>query len=88
MLNNLTLNSILLLLIGFLAIIFGGYVAVSWRAYPFTAGLVFLGLSSLFCGITNGFTDYSARGRFFWKIGVTAFLLGLLLTGFGLYRLT
>jgi hypothetical protein len=88
MFSNLTLNSIFWLFLGVLLIAFGGYVLIYMRMYPFTAGLVFLGLGSAFCGITNGFTDYTPMGRLLWKLGIPILLLGLLLTGYSLIKLT
>jgi hypothetical protein len=87
MFQNLTFNSILWLIIGVALIAIGAYVGMRMRMYPFTAGLVFLGIGSSFCGWTNGFTDYSPTGRLLWKVGIPILLLGLLLTGYGLLKL-
>jgi hypothetical protein len=86
MFSNLTLNSIFWLFLGLLLLLGGGYVGYRMRMYPLAAGLIFLGLGSIFCGITNGFTDYSPMGRILWKIGIPTLLLGLLLAGYGVLR--
>lgn len=86
MFRNLTLNSIFWLFLGVGLIGSGGYVFYKLRMPSFMAGLVFLGLGSILCGITNGFTDYSRNGRLFWKIGAISLMIGLLLTGFSLFK--
>jgi hypothetical protein len=87
MFSNLTLNSIFWLVLGLLLFAAGGYyVGYRWRMYPFAAGLCFLGIGSILCGITNGFTDYSPAGRLLWKIGIPTLLLGLLLSIYGITR--
>jgi hypothetical protein len=86
MFNNLTLNSIFWLVLGIALAGYGAYVGYYWRTYPLSAGLVFLGLGGVFCGITNGFTDYSPMGRLLWKIGLPSLLLGLLLVGYSMLR--
>lgn len=86
MFRDLTLNSVFWLALGLILMGAGGYVGYYWRMYPFAAGLFFLGVGSIFCGITNGFADYSPMGRLLWKIGAPMLLLGLLLTGYGVLR--
>ena len=80
MFSNLTLNSIFWLFFGLLLMLCGAYVAYRLRMYPFAFGLASLGIGSILCGITNGFTDYSPRGRLFWRTGIVAILMGLALT--------
>jgi hypothetical protein len=86
MFSNLTLNSIFWLILGLLLLAAGAYVGYKWRMYPLGLGLASLGLGGVFCGVTNGFTDYSPMGRLLWKLGIPALLLGLLLTGYGMLR--
>lgn len=86
MFSNLTLNSIFWLVLGLLLKLAGGYYGYRMRMYPLAAGLAFLGTGSIFCGLTNGFTDYSPMGRMLWKIGIPTLLLGLLLTGYSMLR--
>ena len=82
MLRNLTLNSIFWLVLGVLLFGYGAYNAYYWRDYIFSSGLIFLGLGSISCGLTNGFADYSPMGRMLWRFGLPFLLLGLLLTGY------
>ncbi|MGI8495337.1 MAG: hypothetical protein ACR2L1_08505 [Pyrinomonadaceae bacterium] len=86
MFNNLTLGSYFYIFLGLLLFGGGGYVWHYWRMYPLAMGLVFLGIGSVLCGITNGFADYSATGRLLWRIGAPILLIGLALTGYGMYR--
>ncbi|MGI8469409.1 MAG: hypothetical protein ACR2N3_13250 [Pyrinomonadaceae bacterium] len=86
MLSNLTLTSIFWLAVGVGLFGCGGFVGYSRRMYPLALGLVFLGLGSVLCGITNGFTDYSRDGRLLWKFGVILLMAGLALAIYGGYR--
>ena len=83
MFSNLTLGSYFYIFLGLLLFGGGGYVGHYWRMYALALGLVFLGIGSVLCGITNGFADYSATGRLLWKIGIPTLLIGLLFTGYG-----
>ena len=75
------------MLIGVLLIGLGGYVLWKMRFYYILGGgLVLLGGGSVFCGLTNGFTDHSPRGRKLNKVGLFLFLLGLLPTIYGLWK--
>ncbi len=86
MFYNLSFNSVLLLILGLLLLAGGGYVGVNWRMYHFAIGLILVGIGSLLCVLTNGFSDYSPRGRLLRKIGSLAFLIGLPLVFYNLYR--
>jgi hypothetical protein len=86
MFSHLTINDLFWLFLGLLLIIISGYVSVSMRMYPLAAGLLFLGIGSIFCAVTNGFTNPSPAANFLWKAGMIAFLSGLLLAGYGLFR--
>lgn len=91
MFSNLTLTSIFWILVGVFLIIGGSFLAYSKRMslysiLPLVLGLVSLGAGSIICGITNGFTDYSRRGRLLWKFGAVFLLIGLLLTVYGGYK--
>ncbi len=86
MFSNLTFNSVFVLFLGLLLIAAGVYVVISWRTYSFAAGLILLGLGSFLWGWTDGFSDYSPKGLFFWKIGVISLLIGFLLTGHYVYK--
>lgn len=81
MLHRLTLNSILLILIAMFLIAYGAWSFYKIRDYTWTTGLVCLGIGNGLFGITNGFSDLSPRGRVFMKIGVVAFVFGILIVG-------
>lgn len=85
MYKDLTPTSFFWIFLGMLLIGYGGYVGYYWRTYTFAAGLVFLGLGGLFCGITNGFADYSPMGRLLWRIGLPIIFLGILITIYSVF---
>jgi hypothetical protein len=43
-------------------------------------------MGGILCGITNGFTDYSPKGRLMWKVGAILLAAGFGLTVYGGYR--
>ena len=91
MFSNLTLTSVFWIFLGLCLAGFGLYYGYSGRrmifsVLPFTVGLISLGLGSIICGITNGFTDYSRNGRLLKKLGAILLLAGLALTVYGGWR--
>ncbi len=86
MFNNLTFTSILLIVIGFLLLAYGGWYFYRFRDYTWAAGMISLGIGNGLFGVTNGFTDLSPKGRIFIKVGVTALIVGVLVTGYVLSR--
>ncbi len=86
MLRNLTLNSIFWLFLGVVMAGYGGYILYRFRMYPYGTGLFFTGVGGILCGVTNGFTDYTQRGRLFWKVGIIALLLGVPLVIYNIYK--
>lgn len=84
LIKQLTFTSISWLFLGLLLFVCGVYMGWRMRMYPFAAGLFFLGLGSCFCGLTNGFTDYSPTGRIMWRLGLPVLGLGLALVGYSL----
>lgn len=86
MLRDLTLTSFFWIFLGFLLFGYGGYNGYYWRNYPFAMGLIFLGIGSILCGVTNGFADYSPMGRLLFKLGMPILLIGLLLTGYSVFK--
>ena len=90
MFRNLTFNSILWILMGLGCLIAGGYYGWEFRRaitrmFPLPGGLLLLGLAMSLCGLTNGFTDQSAWGRKFRKLGTLSFIIGLPLLAYGVY---
>ena len=86
MLSNLTLNSIFWIVLGLGLIGGGAFFAYSKHMYPFAGGVFFLGLGSVLCGLTNGFTDYSRNGRLLWKFGAFFLFIGIVLAVYGGYQ--
>lgn len=86
MFSNLTLTSIFWIVLGLGLIGGSGYFGYSKHMYTFAAGFLFLGFGSILCGLTNGFTDYSARGRLLWRFGAFFLLVGLVLAIYDGYK--
>ena len=76
MFRNLTLNSILMIIIGF-GLIFLAVWSVMKGARIQGAGLFFTGLGTVFLGLTNGFVDMSPQGRFLFRVAIVSFLIGI-----------
>ena len=80
----LNLNTIILVVSGLLLMVWGAWKVYRFRDYIFGGGLFFIGAGNFFFGITNGFTDPTPRGRFFFKAGIFAYLAGLVSVGYSL----
>lgn len=87
MIFNLSLNSILAIIIGL------GFIAVGvWFArFPgnrlLGIGFIFTGIGNIFLGVTNGFNDWSPRGNFFFRAAVFFYLIGIPALGYSLYQI-
>ena len=91
MFRNLTLNSVVWMLLGLGFTFFGAYLTYKWRFYgfrllPMPIGITFIGIAMILCGVTNGFTDHSPLGRKFKKIGAFLFIVGIPLVGYIAYN--
>lgn len=89
--NNLTGTSILWILIGAAAMLFGLYLGYANRFSMVTAlinliGLSAVGIGCVAMGLTNGFTDHSPNGRLFGRIGMFAFIIGIPMVGYSISR--
>jgi uncharacterized membrane protein len=87
MFQNLTLNSILIMIFGLALMIFGVWTAVALRGRVQGVGMVFTGLGIAILGFTNGFTDFTPLGRFLYRIAIAAFLVGVPISLYYLYLL-
>jgi hypothetical protein len=69
-------------------LVVGGYVTLFRRMYYFAmGGLILIGIGSILFGLTNGFSDFTPRGLVLRKLGITAFIAGLPLIFYSLYKL-
>lgn len=71
------LNNLILFSTGFALIVWGSWTVYRTRQYLFGGGMLLIGVGNILFGITNGFTDQSPRGRFFFKVALFAYGLGL-----------
>lgn len=85
MLQNLTLNSILIIFFGLILIILGIWAGLSPGGRGQGVGLFFTGLGTVILGLTNGFTDFSPQGRFLYRIAIVAYLIGIPISVYYLY---
>lgn len=81
-----TFNSILMIFIGLALIVFGVWLATNPWGRIFGAGFVFTGIGNILFGLTNGFTDMTPFGRTLFRFAVLAYLVGIPLIGYFLYR--
>ena len=77
MFQNLTLNSILIMLFGLGIIVVGIWSGIGAGARIQGAGLFFTGLGTAILGFTNGFVDLSPQGRFLFRVAIVSFLIGI-----------
>ncbi len=74
---TLSLNTVLMVLIGGAFIVFSMYHGLFFRDRLATIGLFATGIGCTFLGLTDGFTDPTPRGKVLYKIAVVAFVVGL-----------
>jgi hypothetical protein len=85
--RRLTLNSILMLCIA-AACIVGGVCLLVTRFYRITGvGLFFLGIGNTALGLTEGFVDQRPAMKPLIRGGVIAYLIGLPILAYGLFKL-
>jgi energy-coupling factor transporter transmembrane protein EcfT len=90
MLRNLTLNSVIWIILGIGFFLGGAYLTFKWRSYGIMLlgmpiGIFLVGIAMILCGITNGFTDHSPLGRKLKKIGAFLFIVGIPPIGYVAY---
>jgi hypothetical protein len=86
MFRNLTLNSILIIIIGLGLISLAVWSGLTGGRIQ-GAGLFLTGLGTVFLGLTNGFVDMTPQGRFLFRVAVVAFLIGIPISLYYLFRL-
>lgn len=87
MFQNLTFNSILIMVFGLTLIIFGIWTGIIMRGRVQGVGLIFTGLGITILGFTNGFTDFTLLGRFLYRVAIVAFMFGIPISLYYLYLL-
>lgn len=83
---QLTLNSILMIAIGLGLMVFGVWLALSPEYRLLGIGFFFTGIGNVLFGATNGFVDLTPIGRFLYRTAILAYLIGLPLLGYTLYK--
>jgi len=73
----LNLNNLILFATGLALMAWGGWTIYRTRQYLFGGGMFLIGFGNILFGITNGFTDQTPRGRFFFKVALFAYGFGL-----------
>lgn len=86
MLLNLTLNKVIILAIGLCLVGFGIWYIIRPGGRITGVGLFFTGIGNLLLGITDGFVDMSPLGRIFYRVAILAYIIGLPVLAFAVYR--
>lgn len=84
--NSLTPTSIFWLVLGIIIFLYGVYIGYKWRMYYYSFGLLSAGFGGMICGLTNGFTDQSPKGRVISKFGIAALLIGVAMLVYYFYK--
>jgi hypothetical protein len=84
----MSLNAILITLLGAVFFIGGLIVAVLSSQRILGFGMILIAVGCVCCGLTDGFVDATARGYSFKRVGVVAFAVGVPIVVFSAYRLT
>lgn len=79
------LNSILIILIGTACIVGGVAMSIRPGGAKFGAGLFLTGVGNLLLGMTNGFSNPTPTGRILFRIGATAYIIGVPILVYGIY---
>ena len=82
---DLTLNALLMILIGVVCLIAGIYAATLPGLRTLAVGLVLTAVGNFLFGFTDGFSDSSPRGRMLFKIGVISYLGGIPIIVYSVY---
>ena len=74
---QLTLNSVLMIIIGLGLMIFGVWLASNPGFRVSGAGFFLTGIGSILFGLTNGFTNMTPTGRMLYRLALIAFIGGI-----------
>jgi hypothetical protein len=83
---QITLNSILMVMIGLVLMVFGGWLITHPGFRVDGAGFFFTGIGNILFGITNGFTDMTSTGRLLYRLALVAYIAGLPLVAYFLLK--
>ena len=83
---NITLNAVLILALGLVFFAAGIYFILNPFMRIVAVGMFALAFGCLCCGLTDGFSDISPRGLLLRKFGFVAFLVGVPIVGYSVYR--
>jgi hypothetical protein len=83
---QITFNALLMILIGFALMAFGGWLAIRQGSRIHGVGFFATGIGNILFGITNGFTNMTPTGRLIYRLALVAYLVGLPLIAY--YLLT
>lgn len=82
---QITVNSVLMIIIGLGLMAFGIWMAIQPFSRIFGAGFFFTGVGNVIFGATNGFTDMTPVGRYLFRVAVIAYIIGVPIIAYYLY---
>ena len=83
---QLTFNSILMIFIGLALLALGGWLALRPESRFFAVGFLFTAVGNILFGVTNGFTDMTHLGRKLFRFSLAAYVIGVPIIIYFLYR--
>jgi hypothetical protein len=83
---QITLNSVLMILIGLSLIAFGVWLITKSGTRIHAAGFLFTGFGNILFGITNGFTNMTSLGRKLYRIALITYIIGIPVIIYFLYQ--
>lgn len=83
---QITFNSVLMMIIGVSLMVFGVWLASHSGTRIDGAGFFFTGIGNILFGITNGFTDMTSTGRLLYRLALVAYLIGIPVIAYFLYK--
>lgn len=80
-----TFNSIVMILIGLVLIVFAVWLALNASGRLYAVGFFFTGVGNILFGATNGFTDMTPIGQKLYRLALIAYIIGVPLIVYFLY---
>lgn len=75
-----------MMFIGLALIVFAVYLVMNPWARFFASGFFFTGIGNILFGLTNGFTDMTPLGQKLYRLALLAYIIGIPIIGYFLYR--